>query len=417
METVPTTGPAVFAIHDGTTYRNLQPIAAALPPSVDVEFLLLDDLFGEDGVPADELQPARRATSYVRDDLIVRLNRRSRPGNLALEGFQWLLEDVLSSRLAYRLDAYLADVDPSLFVCGHDRLPFVKHVIRRCAERGVPTAVVQHGIQRLAHSPSDSWLVNALRPSPEPRWSGLEAAKRRLLYPYGQFIFCNPHLERVFTIGDFFSDQIRAARAEVPGLGRGTVTSAGYPEYGLTELDAYEPTVESALYLSGWQYENGEWDDAVEEVIANRLRAIERENDIEVRVRPHPKDSAAKMERFYDGFERSQISDVAADIERHDFVCSVYSTALLYAAACGAVLGVIRIPRDRNRFGPFDHEHVLDVTADNHDVHGRAADRSMATQQDYLEQYCYIPAVHGDVSMAPAEYIASSLLELTDRRE
>lgn len=408
-------GTAVFAIHDGTTYRNLRPIADALPTAVDVEFLLLDDLFGDDGVPADDLQPHRRATDYVRDDLFVRLNRRSRPAGLGMEGLQWVLEDLCTARIPYRLDTYLADADPALFVCGHDRLPFVKHVLRRCQKRGVPTAVVQHGIQRFEHLPADSRLVDALRPTRNPTVPALETAKRRLLYQYGAYIFGNPYVDAVFTIGEYFTDQIRAARAEYPCSGHGTVTTTGYPEYGLTDMAPYDPAVDSAVYLSGWEYELGEWGQATERQIADRLAGIVAANDVDLRVRPHPKDSAEKIEQFYADIPVSDEPDLATDIDRHDLVVTVYSTALLLAAARGKVCGVLRIPWERNRFGPFEADHVLEIDEDRTDVHDRATARSTETQRRFLERFCYVPPVHGDGAGPPAEYAATTLWDLATR--
>jgi hypothetical protein len=405
-------GRVVFAVHDGTTYRNLQPIAAALPESFEVEYLLLDDLFDEDGVPAGELRPHRRASEYVRDELFVRLNRRTRPGRLSLEGIQWLLDDVFTPRIAYHLDDYLADAKPDLFVCGHDRLPFVKHVIQRCNTQDIPTAVVQHGIQRMEYRPADSWVVEALRPTRSPRVQSLEKAKRRILYQHGAYIFCNPHVDTVFTIGDFFSDQIRRARSEYPCLGRGTVTTTGYPEYSLTEMGDYNPEIETALFLSGWEYELGEWGNSTEQQIVDLLRGVERANDIDVRVRPHPKDSAEKIDRFYSDFRISDVDDLETDIERHDFICTVYSTALLLAAAMGKVCGVLRIPWERNRFGPFDDEHVLAIDSDTNEIRRRASDRSTETQAEFLRQFSYIPSIHAGTEKTPAGYIASELLEM-----
>lgn len=402
----------VFAVHDGTTYRNLQPIAAALPETIDVEYLLLDRLFDEDGVPATELRPHRRASEYVREEVFIRLNRRTRPGRLPLEGIQWLLDDVLTPRIAYRLGDYLADTKPDLFVCGHDRLPFVKHVIQRCNNKNIPTAVVQHGIQRMEYRPADSWVIEALRPTRSPRRQSFERAKRRILYQHGAYIFGNPNVDAVFTIGDFFSDQIRNARSEYPCSGHGTVTTTGYPEYSLTEMQPYDPDIENALFLSGWEYELGEWGEATERKIADRLHGIERANDIDVRVRPHPKDLDEKIDRFYDDFLISDVEDLEADIERHDFICTVYSTALLLAAAMGKACGVLRVGWDRNRFGPFDDDHVLEIHAETNEIPRRASKRSATTQAEYLRRYCYIPSAHAGTDKTPAEYIASALLEM-----
>ncbi len=401
----------VFAVHDGTTSRNLRPIASALPSSVDVEFLLLDDLFGDSGVSAPSLSPYRQARDYVRSELFVRMNRRSRPGPLHLEALQWLIDDIISPRIPYRLDEYLDDADPSLFVCGHDRLPFVKHLTRRCRDRGVPTVVVQHGVQRMEHLPAERRLVEALRPSPEPRVPVLETVKRRLLYRYGAYIFGNPYVDRVFTMGEYFTEQIRAARSEYPCLGQGTATTIGYPEYGLADMDPYDPEVENGLFLSGWELELGEWGPETERQIADTLREIELMNGIEICVRPHPKDSPEKIERFYDGFPTSDTDNLATDIDRYDFVCTVYSTALLLAVARGKVCGVLQLPWEKNRFGPFTDQHVLQLDEET-TIHERATDRSVGTQRDYLDRFCYIPSVHAEVSKTPAEYAAAKLVEM-----
>lgn len=407
---------AVFAVHDSTTSKNLYPIAEKLPETISVEYLLLDDFFGESGVSAEKLQPYRRATEYVRRDFLVRINQRRRPGPLPVAAFQRLLDDRISPYIAYRLAEYMEDAAPDLFVCGHDRLPFIKHVIKLCYDRGVPSVVVQHGLQNLQHVSADLELLDYVRPSTEPLSSRIENLKRWAFYNYGAYIFCNPYVDFVYTIGDFFTDEIENLRSDYPCFGKTSVVTTGYPEYDLSEIRPYDSCITSGLFLSGWEYEAGEWSDDTQNLIAERLKQIEKANGIDIVVRPHPKDSEEKLTRFYADFEISTEDDITADIARHDLVLSVYSTALLLAVAEGKVCGVLRIPWEQNRFGPFDDPHVLEIAADRLEVHDRATQRSVETQKRYLRRYCYIPAVHGCSDLgSPTEYIASLLTDLGEQ--
>lgn len=405
---------AVFAIHDTTTYRNLQPIVDVLPDWVSVEYLLLDRLFDEaPPLPHDELSPSRDATEYVRAEFFERMNHRTRPGPMRVEAFQRILEDRISPHISYDLRGYWEDTRPDLFVCGHDRLPFIKHLVRMCHGRGVPSAVVQHGVQNLRPLKSESRLVNYLRPSTDPPVPQTETVKRWLLHNYGAFIFCNPYIDVVYTMGDFFTEEIRALRADYPSFGKADIVTSGYPEYGLRSIEEYSSDIETCVFLSGWEYEADEWGEDVERSIADRLRGVAEENDIDVTVRPHPKDSPEKIERFYSGFRISDEEDLRTDIRRHDLVLTVFSTALMFGVAEGKVCGVIDVDWGQNRFGPFEDTHILRVTPSDLEVRERAKRRSRETQEQYLRRYCFIPAVHDDSGYeAPAEFIAAHLMHL-----
>lgn len=405
---------AVFAIHDTTTYRNLQPIVAALPDSVSVEYLLLDRLFDEaPSLPHDELSPSRDATEYVRAELFERMNHRTRPGPIRIEAFQRILEDRISPHISYDLRGYWEDTRPDLFVCGHDRLPFVKHLVRMCHERGVPSAVVQHGVQNLRPVRSDSRLVNYLRPSTDPPVPQTEIVKRWLFHSYGAFIFCNPYIDAVYTMGDFFTEEISSLRSDYPSFGKADIVTSGYPEYDLRGTEEYSPGIETCVFLSGWEYEAGEWGEDVEWSIVDRLRRLEEANGIEVTIRPHPKDSQEKIERFYSDFNISNEEDLRTDIRGHDLVLTVFSTALMLGVAEGKVCGVIDVEWEQNRFGPFEDTHILRVTPSELEVHERAKRRSRETQEQYLRRYCFIPAIHGDSGYeTPAEFIAAHLMHI-----
>lgn len=402
---------AVFAVHDSTTRKNLQRIAEALPNSVSVEYLLLDRLFGEmPPLPHDELVPARDATDYTRSAFFERINKRTRPGPLHKEAFQRVLDDHISPHIAYNLRSYWEDARPDLFVCGHDRLPFVKHLIQMCHRRDVPSAVVQHGVQNLRPLSSDSRLLDYIRPSIDPLVPEFEVFKRWLLHSYGAYIFCNPYLDVVYTTGDFFTDEITYLRNGYPSFGKTDIVTAGYPEYDLQGIEEYSPEVETSLFLSGWEYEANEWDDETEQYIADQLRRIAEENDIEITVRPHPKDSPEKIERFYSGFQISDIEDLKTDIRRHDLILTVFSTGIMLGIAEGKVGGVLDVEWAQNHFEPFEDPHLLHMTASNVEVHERARRRSNETQERYLRRYCFIPALHSDsTAKTPAEYIASHL--------
>jgi len=406
---------AIVALHDSTTWKNFRPIVEALPDSFSVEYLLLDRLFDETPrLPREELSPSREAIDYVRARVFERMNQRTRPGSLPTEAFQRVLEDRLSPHIVYDLRGYWRDADPDLFVCGHDRLPFVKHVIRMCHERGVPSATVQHGVQNLRPVASDSVLMDHLKPSVEPPHPGFEFAKRWLFHRYGAYIFCNPYLDAVYTMGDFFSEEIRTLRRGFPAFGKTGIVTAGYPEYDLREIGTYDPDIERCVFLSGWEYEVGEWGDRTERRIAERLRRVARANDVAVTVRPHPKDSTEKIERFYGDFRVSEVEDLEADIARHDLVLTVFSTAVMLGVARGKPCGVIDLPWEQNDFGPFQDTHLIPVTESDVGVHERARERTRETQERYLRRYCFIPAVHGDSGHeTPGEYIASELASLS----
>ncbi|WP_206742058.1 hypothetical protein [Haloferax sp. ATB1] len=151
-------------------------------------------------------------------------------------------------------------------------------------------------------------------------------------------------------MGDFFTERIRKLREQYPCNGAGTVTTVGYSEFNPGSIKPVETNAESALFLSQWQYEAGSWTEQQQKQLADILRTFQRKNNLNLRVRPHPKDSEEKISRFFNDFQLSRGAGLESDIENHDIVLTVDSTALLRAVLRGKVPGVIDLPWEQNTF-------------------------------------------------------------------
>lgn len=409
----------IFAVYDSTTARCLQPVARSLPGRVDVEYLLLDELLPRSAMGSslstEEFQPCRRASSYVNSELLQSLNEVENPHPVGTIVSQRLIEDNISPQITYDIDGYLADADPDVFVSGHDQLPFIKHIIERSHKQDFRAVVVQHGINRpdLENPSSLPGVPSLLSPDVNPRCQLLERLKRRIGFRYGAFLFCNPYIDELYTLGEYFTKLIKNLRGSYPCFGKTDVVTAGSTEYNPSGVTEYQSEVSSALFLSQWQYEHNIWTAQQQSLIVRQLERIESETDISITVRPHPKDSKSKIESFFSQFATSTDSDLESDIAAHDAVLTVDSTVLYAGAIQGKVCAVVQPPWDEVTFRPFTHEHIIEVTDSNIDISAAGAERSVETQRSYLTECCYVPAFDPSCSYSsPVEFVSARIEQM-----
>jgi len=409
----------VFVIYDTTTYRNLAPIADRVSNHHDIEYLLFDSLLqsadpsDSSALPIDELVPHRFADDYLKTGVANVLHRA--PRSKKKVAVQRIVEDNISSYLMYDLKSYIEDAGPDVLITGHDRLPFIKHLLRCSKKEEFRSIVVQHGINRPELEFRNGQPMNRqgfFRPSIEPQSRAFEKIKRRVGFNYGAFLFCSPFADEVFTMGDFFTERIRKLRKQYPCNGAGTVTTTGYSEFNPSSVTPIETRTDSALFLSQWQYEDGSWTDQQQNQLTDILRSFEKQNNLNLTVRPHPKDSEEKIETFFSNFRVSRNAGLESDIEDHDVVLTVDSTALLRAILKGKVPGVIDFPWEQNNFPPFTHEHILSIDVNFDHLERSTMELSRTTQNDYLQRFCYVPSLDESSKFeSPREYVVSKLLE------
>lgn len=407
------TDTVVFAIEDATSYNALSPLIDALDEqtgdTVDVEVLWLDSLYPPDSGRRLSAEfrgrhPHRLLSEFVRVD---RPEFTQFPRGMRDAMVQKLLVDRLSHRPFYDTAGYLDAVDPDVLISAMDSIPFLRHLIRDASERDVATLVLQHGAYPNNLDASVLAVRNGpLSPSFDPVLPPLERLKRVLLYPYGFSVYTNPWVDEVLALGTFFQRRIAALREQYPCNGRSPVTVTGSPEFdgGIVE---YEPRTDSVLYLSQQTYESGFWTDENLDWHVNRLGELD--DVVDVTVRPHPKDSAAKMDRYREQVAVSEEPNLAADIANYDVVLGSHSTALFEGVVQGKVCGVLRVPWDdtetHQTFEPFSHRHMLQVRPGTDDLASAAAERSVATQREYLRRFCYTPREFEDDGTSSTELI------------
>lgn len=408
----------VIAIYDSTTARCLKPVGEYLRSEVDVEYLLLDELLPRSAMGtelADEdLQPNRHASNYVKSEYLQKLNEIERAHPIVSVMIQRLVEDNISPELTYDLSGYLADSNPDVFVCGHDTLPFLKHIIRYSHDREFKTAVVQHGINRpdLENPSSLPGIPDPLSPDLDPTNWTVELIKRRIGFDHGAFLFCNPYVDELYTLGQFFTNLIGDLRKNYPCFGKTKLITAGSTEFNPTTITPYKPNISSGLFLSQWQYECDLWNSTQQSYIVDRLKQIEDESGIRITVRPHPKDSPEKIDQYFSDFDISTDSDIRTDIDAHDAILTVDSTALYLGAIKRKLCGIIQTPWDEITFLPFTHEHILEITGPVN-LHAVAQERSVTTQKSYLTDCCFVPAIATDSEYtSPVELVSKRIQRL-----
>lgn len=395
-------------VQERSSYRALKPVCDELSSEFDVHLLLTDFLFGTTGEavsldPSEFDYPAHDASEYVRLP-----ERTGFPERLRDALVQRLVFDAVHS-LAYDFGSVFRELTPDAVLASSDNNPFHRQLFHRAAERGVPTFALQHGFFRydlqFDHLGGHPFLPTLRHPVP-----GVESLKRRLLYRYGVTEFCNPYTSAVLSLGERFTDRISRLRAERPTDGRGTVVTTGSPEYEGSP-SAYDPTVDSVLFLSqqflegggGWGWSRQEW-------LVERLGRLDDRYD--VTVRPHPKDSAEKRDHFRETLRVSEGASLVDDIADHDAVLTVDSTALIEGVVRGKPCAVLRPPGFERvtEYPPFEHEHVVHVGREPVDLARAAADRSTATRDDWLEQFCYLPGADLESDHEGSASLAASVV-------
>lgn len=409
---------AVFAVEDVPSYNALAPVAVELD-AFDVEFLFLDSLYdsqsaGSDRRIPDEIRsrhPHRDFEDYVtcRPSLFARF-----PNGTGAAIAQKAVVDAGDYERAYDIPGYLDDADPDIFVCAMDSLPFVRHAIAALRGTETVTAVVQGGMYPKNLTPERI----AARDGPlSPKFDGgrLERLKRRLAYRYGITVYCHPDVDLVFGLGSFFAERIASLRDAYPCDGHTDIAVTGAPEYG-GPAERYDPRAASLLFLSQQQYESGRWTDDQLDRACAILRRLDRQ--IPVTVRPHPKDSEAKLERYADHVAVSDEPDLAADVANHDVIVTSHSTAVLEGVIQGKPAGILDFPWDSEvslpDFPAFRHDHMLRIEDGGEDVAAMAAERSVATQRAYLDRFCRVPFETDEPT--PTERIAERLREAVPGR-
>jgi hypothetical protein len=400
---------AVFAVEDVPSYNALAPVAAEL--DFETEFLFVDGLYGSQAAGEDRRIPEeirerhdyRDFEEYVtrRPDLFARF-----PEGAGRAVAQKLVVDAADYGIAYDVAGYLADADPDVFVCAMDSLPFVRHVIAALRGEAPVTAVVQGGMYP-KNLTADRIATRHGALSPGFSGGALERLKRRLAYRYGITVYCHPDVDYAFTLGSFFAERIAGLREGYPYDGHTELVVTGAPEYEGPARE-YDPTADSVLFLSQQQWESGRWSDGQLETARGMLARLDR--NVPVTVRPHPKDSEEKRAFYGERVAVSEEPDLAADVANHDVILTSHSTAVLEGVIQGKPAGIVEFPWESEvalpDFPAFAHEHLLRIEDGTEDVGALAAERSVATQRDYLERFCRVPFGDGET---PSERIAGRL--------
>lgn len=321
------------------------------------------------------------------------MNARERPRPVYELIFRRVVEDNVPPKYLFDFEGFVRDTGINLLVCGHDGVLFVKHLAKHLSSRRTPSVVIQHGMNRplLEFPPSVRGVPDLFAPSLEPQFPCLEYLKRRFGYRYGAFPFCNPYIDEVYTIGDFFNDRISRLRKDYPCRGEGKVYTTGSTEYDPAKSASFKARSDTALFLSQWQYEGGQWTDAQQRWIVDTLKSFCKINDIELTVRPHPKGTDEKIQKFFEHTKISRGNSLNDDVESHDVILTVDSTAILEGILEGKMCGVLQPPWNPTSFPPFTHDHILQISDGNIELNGRIESLSNDTQQSYLRQFCYVP--------------------------
>lgn len=415
-----TTPTIVFCLSESTSFRHLRPIARRFSSEAEIEFLFLDDVLSRtsqnDEIPDPEVGTVRNGSEYLNSEFLAGINRIERKQPLPEIILQRIVEDNISPQLVYDLDGYIESVEPDLFVSGHDLMPFIKHLIECCYRRNIPTAVVQHGTNRplLEHPGNMPGVPSLLTPSVDPSMNWFEYLKRRVGFSYGAFVFCNPYVSELYTFGDFFTELIETLRDGYPCFGHTDVLTTGAPEFNPGSVKQYSPEVNSILFLSQWQLELDEWKPDHQEQITTILDHLQHRGH-PVTVRPHPKESADKIRKYFSPFEISDSNKLSDDIRAHDLVLTVDSTAIFDAVLQGNPCGILQPPWDSVSFPPFTHRHLVQIEDGCEDIESLASERSSETQQDYLNEFCHVPAMDSSIPFdTPVEYIYERMKNLLD---
>jgi hypothetical protein len=415
------TSKVIIAVYDSTTARSLKPLGERLSEQADVEYLLLDELLPRSSmdseISVENFHPYKRASNYVNSNILQKVNEIERSYPVAEIMIQRLIEDNITPEITYDINGYLEEVSPDVFVCGHDLLPFIKHIIKSSQTSHFKSVVVQHGINRpdLENPSTLPGAPNLLSPETDPNYRFLEKIKRRIGFNHGAFLFCNPYVDEVYTLGDFFTNLLVDLRDSYPCFGKTNVVTAGSTEYNPTGIQQYDPEISDAVFLSQWQYEHNIWNSKQQSYIVQKLKKVESQANISITIRPHPKDSDEKMKNFFPDFDISHEENLLKDVNNHDAVLTVDSTALYTGVIAGKVCGVLQTPWNEITLRPFSHEHIVQITPSRYDLRSSGRKRSNETQRSYLKECCFIPSLYSDNDYnSPVELVANRVKSLCE---
>lgn len=392
----------IVAIYDTTSYAVLSQLARELSHDNEVEYLIAlrppprTNPTEANNYPHKKLRPANYVNEFIDYGLFEGLNESPPPRSNFTEITNGLIEDWFRPKLSYDIEGYLDESRPDAFICAHDQLPFIKHVIKGCHSRGIPSVVVQHGMNHPALTSSDDGFSTILKPTLKPKIEKIEYLKRAIGYQFGPYLFTNPYLDEVYTFGDFFTDYLRDLRSTYPSFGKTKVVTTGPLEFNPTAFSEYDPHIDNVLFLSQWQLDGGHWGQEKQEWIVNRLSLLEKNNDVKVTVRPHPRESTEKIERYFSKFNVSANTSLDGDIRNHDFVLTYDSTAIMHAVLAGKACGIIRFPDENLTFPPLNDDFLISVSNDEIDLTFEAANRTGEDQLDYLRKFCYVPSLDNE---------------------
>jgi len=368
-----------------------------LAADTDINVVFLDGLYESDDremePPKNEIPHSQyEATDYVKIEKFSPVPQ-STIGRMAYRGLVDSFSDVI-----YGTAELLRETNPDVLVSGVDQPPFLRHFIHRAHSEGILTVTVQHGTYERALDPS---LIEQrlLFPNFSDKLPLFEKLKRRVGFRYGVTEYCNPYSDLVLTFGDFFSERIRSLRSEYPCSGDSDIITTGSPEYDASVVP-YKPRGESLLFLSQHKFEGGNWTWTTQMEIVDLLEEIDEH--MPVTVRPHPKESASKVKDVYGSFHISRNNTLSEDIENHDIITTVNSTAVFEGVIQGKPCGVLQVPNYPIEQAPFTDDHLIQIRPDVSDLTEAAKQRSEATQEAYLRRFCYMPQ-SGDVSYDSSE--------------
>lgn len=412
----------LFAAEDETSYSSLLPVAKALSEDVEVSFLRLDSMFESSRLDIN-LDPSPDFThydvqEYIQTDLNLfdqTFNARHAPIRAAV---QKVFLDNLDSGRIYDIESLFEDSGADVFVSAVDQFPFIRSAIARAGSHDVRTVTIQHGAYYFPLQPSNFEARRGF-PSFQYRSPTLERLKRRMLWRFGSE-FCHPRTDHLLTAGTYYTERIQQLRRSYDELSKEDFTSTEVTTVGLCEYDdavaTYEgKNVKTVLFLSQQQYENGEWSWEQQQQLATFLGGLD--DYFEVTVRPHPKDPERKRELFDREVTVSSDATLAEDVERHDLIVTVNSTALYEGVLQGKPVGILQLPWYEVEFEPFIHEHVIQIRPEDINtperIQSAAQDRSDITQNAYLTRFCYRPNARAGED-ATCEAIRNHLLSISN---